>query len=502
MIILVAVAGLAAGVSTTYRWATGAGFIDASARVYEPRVVQAGNYTRSLVAPTRNSGRSEVGYGEVVINNQDGALDGLKDVAFDSRDILITYQDGTVILRGACGGFELRRDQVVFRVRDRQAVVANRLLVEENYGGTNSLPAGLDGTANDIKGQTKPRAYGKVRVAEVVTVNTSREIHQLSVRGITSVDAVQDGGAAITAGTAYATLADVQVTAPSAGTYRAYVGSSTEGAYIRTGSSPVRILTADMSEGATTADRTVAQIMTRILQNAGLSAGEILGASAVDAVAGWVAGYFSGAGESVTVGQAMDDLAASIHGYWIGGRDGSIRLGVLRAPTGTPVLTIESWMVLNDGTAIERVVNDDEGLPYWRVSVQYQRVWRTQSRDQLAGVARAEQERLGLDYRTTATHEDSTIRTTYPLSKELVITTLLDSETDAIALREALWPIYSVVRDTFKVMIPTSYAAAVDLGDVVQLTVPRFGLAAGKLFRVTGIAEDLQRNRSELTLWG
>lgn len=502
MKLLVTIDGAIVAGITTFRWSTEEGHIDALGRVYEPRVIQAGNYSRSLVREGGTWGRSQAGYGLIEINNADGALDGLLSYAFNGRDVTISRTDGTVILRGTVGGFEFRRRSIAFRLRDRQAVVADRLIVPDTYAGTNSGGVGLEGTANDIKGAGRPRVFGKLRAIRPAFVNTSINAFQLSAGPVASVDQVQDGGSVITAGSVYTTLADLQVTAPSGGTVRAFLGNAADGSFIRTGSDPVRILTADVTEGATSADRTPAGIMRRILLSAGLPAGDVEGVADVDSVAGWTAGYYVPPGGNVTARAALDAMAQSVHGYWVGTRSGAIRLGVLRAPEGIPRLVVEDWAILEDGSAIERIVTEGEGLPFWRVTVRYQRVWTPQTRDQLAGIAKTTQEYLTQEWRATAPREDASILSLNPLARELTVDAHLDAEADAIALRDALWTLYSVQRDTFTVAVPSEIAIGVDLADVVQLKTTRFGMSSGRLFRVVGIDEDLARSRAILTLWG
>ena len=502
--LLVTVWGLTASGLRAFRWANAGGFIDADENVYPPRLLDAGNYERHLVRNGRTFGASQVGYGLVRINNADGSLDHLLDVAFDGRDLLIERPDGTVVLRGTIGGTEFRRLEIAYRLRDAQALLANRPIVSKLYAGDNALPAGLEGTADDWRGQNEPQAFGKVRVANLPMVNTSRLIAQVSHRGVQSivVDAVQDGGAAITAGSTYAALADIQSTGPTSGQYRAYLGSPLEGAYARFGSTPARIITADITEGTTSADRTVAQLMRRISTFSGFPGSRINGDTAIDSVAGWLAGYWVAPGSGALVGEALDALAASVHGWWVGTREGDIRFGLLRAPVGRPRLVITDTHILPEDTAIERVVTENEGLPVWRVVVGFQRVWTPQSRDQLAGVATADQERLGRPTRFTAPREDATIKDRHPLADELVVSTCLDTETDALALRDLLWSLYGVQRDVFRVSVPADFADAVDLGDEVELRTRRFGMSAGRGFIVIGRIDRLSANATTLVLWG
>jgi hypothetical protein len=239
-----------------------------------------------------------------------------------------------------------------------------------------------------------------------------------------------------------------------------------------------------------------------MLMGAGIPPTEIIGAEAVDSVAGWTAGFWAEPGSGVRLRDALDALASSVHGYWIGQKDGSIRLGVIRAPSGSPKLVIESWAILKEGSSFRRVVGEGQGLPAWKITVEYQRVWTVQTKNELAGVALPEQERLGQEYRKTSPREDTSIRDRHALAREIVVPTLLDNEADAVALRDALWTMYSVQRDVFLVSLSQDIAADIDLDDVVELRLPRFGLAEGKLFRVIGIVETLRNNRVELTLWG
>lgn len=499
--VLVIVTGADSSGEETFRWSSGVGFIDALGRVYEPRVIQAGNYQRFLVRQGGLIGRSEVGYGETVINNADGALDRLLNFAFDGRDILIQSETGAVFLRGTVGGVVFDRRSVVFRIRDFQQVVSERPVVSATFAGTNSGGVGLEGTAGDIKGLNKPRGFGRFRVAPVAIVNTSQLIAQISTGPLASIETAQDGGSVLTNGGNYGTLADLQATSPSPGNFRTFLGSSSEGAFIRLGSAPNRVLTVDATEGSASSDRTVAQIARRVLINAGLTPAQITGADVVDSSAGWLAGIYCSAGDAVMTGEILDLLMTSVHGYWIAQRDGTVRLGLIRAPAAPIKATIEEWQILQEGSAIERVVGDGEGLPIWKISVKYQRVWRQMSRDQLAGVALIEQERLGREFRVS-TRQDQSVRDRYRLAKELTVETALDTELDAANLRDVLWNLYSVQRDTFTIALSRDQAQGLDLDDVINLRVNRFGLSAGRLMRVIGIVEDVQKSRTTLTVWG
>lgn len=490
------------GVRNFY-FASGKG-VNRNGVTYTPRVVQGGNYARWLFSRGSTLGQSQSGAGVVRINNADHALDYLLDYAFDGRELEVQREDGRLLLFGTIGGIEFLRREIVFRIRDIQETVRNQLVVTTTYAGTNSLPNGLEGVPGDWGGKNKPLALGTGLVAALPMVNTSRVITQVSARAVDTIviTGIDDGGSPITAGANYSSISDMETNAPAGGQFRFFPGDANTGAYVRLGSSPTRILTADYQEGATVADRTVAQVMRRIIESAGYSPNLVVGDADVDRVAAWEAGYWVAPGSNATVGQCLDAVAPGAHAYWIGRRDGKIEFGAFRAPSGVPVASFNQYQILEDGTSLDRVLTDNDGLPYWRVVVAYQPVYTPQTREQLAGVALADQEYLSQPYRFTDPRQDTAIKTRHPLSRDLVIYTTLNSKTDAESLRNTLFSMYSVQRDVFRVGLTIAYSSQVELNDVVRLTVPRFGLDNGKLFRVIGIEEDLAQDNAVLTLWG
>ena len=61
-----------------------------------------------------------------------------------------------------------------------------------------------------------------------------------------------------------------------------------------------------------------------------------------------------------------------------------------------------------------------------------------------------------------------------------------------------------VERDVVQITTPLSLAilTTIDLGDVVQVKVHRFGLDAGTLYRVAGVRYEIAMNKITFTLWG
>lgn len=177
---------------------------------YDGRIQQPANVQRSAFDGAATYGETRVGYGELVLANNDGSLDGLIAYGFDGRAItiklgIVTPSDGgvptwTTVLKGTMEQPEFSWDKVTIAVRDRQFEID--IPIQRNkYGGTNSLPNGLDGVATDLKGKPKPKLYGTAYNMDLPFVNTSRLIYQISDSLVTSVGAVYDRGAALTTGT-------------------------------------------------------------------------------------------------------------------------------------------------------------------------------------------------------------------------------------------------------------------------------------------------------------
>lgn len=196
-----------AGTTTTLRFSTGA-YVTGPAEspadaFYDPRIKQPANARRELAV-----GAVRLGVGELVLINTDGGLDALKAYAFDGRACTIkagadgaAYVSLTTVLRGTIDSAEVTYREVTLRLRDRLAEL-DRPLLTTRFAGNNSLPAGLEGTADDLRGQVKPRLYGRAFNLPVPCVNTSRLVYQVSDGAIQSIEGVYDRGAALTAGVA------------------------------------------------------------------------------------------------------------------------------------------------------------------------------------------------------------------------------------------------------------------------------------------------------------
>lgn len=475
---------------------------------YEGRIQQAANMERSLFDSQRTTGRSRIGYGALVLTNMDGGLDGLLNFSFAGRRITIML--GTVtaagvvwttVLKGTMEQAELSWQKVTVKVRDRLLDIA-KPIQQTRYAGNNALPAGLEGVADDLKGKPKPRVFGRVWNVAPPCVNTTRRIYQIhSGSALQSLGEVYDRGVPLTTGAVYASQADMEANVPAAGQYRLW-NDATAGAFIRLGSSPAGLVTVDAIQGAATANRTVGQLFSAILTFAGISGSDISSSdiTALDALAPYECGVYASHTQDVTALQLLDDLCASAGAWYAADALGVFRIGRISVPTSGSVGTLTTTDILR----IERVNSMDPGVgvPAWKVKVGYRRIYEVQN-DLANTVTDARKSYFQNEYRRVEA-SDSSVLTANLLSPEMEFMTVLSSETDANTEASRLLTLYKTRRDMYRVTVrvDAALAAVLDLGKVVTLQLPRFGMAAGKLFLIIGIETNMRNYQFDLTLWG
>lgn len=482
------------------RYCTGTGYVDGSSQFFDPRIEQPANMQRSLGNGGR--GASRIGYGELVLVNIDGGLDGLVDFGFDGRSIAIKLGTQrpwqtpvwTTVLQGTMARADFSWSQLTISLRDRMAEL-DKPLQATVYAGNNVLPNGLEGVATDIKGREKPRLYGYGWQIAPVLVNTSKLIYQISDQALAAVSGVWDRGAALTAGAAYSSQSDMLANAPSAGQYRAWLA----GGMIRLGGSAAGQITCDAVAGAAAANRTAAQIAKSILIDAGISAGDISSSdvTALDAANSASVGYWLSG--NTTARAALDSVLGSVGAWWGVDRLGQFRLRRFELPSGSPVATLTPTEILK----IDRVGGADAGLPVWQVTLSYQPYQTTQTSDLAGSVGDARRAELAQPVRKVVA-ADSAVLAVHKLADVLEVATTLADATAAQTEAQRLLDLYKQRRDTLSVRVALDgdLASAVDLGSVVSLQIPRYGYSAGKLMRVTSIRTDLRGGILDLTLWG
>ena len=164
------------------------------------RLMEPGDIARSLGQNGIPGPRASVTFGELVLINDDGALDVIGAYGLGGREV--------VVRRGPRGG-QYPYDFAVDFIAEIEAVTVTRTAVrlrlrdgrrslevplqETRYAGDNVPPDGLEGGA-DIEGTPKPLVYGAVRNIPLVPVNAQKLIYQVSENAVQTVVDVFDSG--------------------------------------------------------------------------------------------------------------------------------------------------------------------------------------------------------------------------------------------------------------------------------------------------------------------
>jgi hypothetical protein len=471
---------------------------------YSARVIQPCLVRRDLFAGGAAFGSTKVGYGEVTLANSDGALDYMLEKSFGEQPVVVklgndtaAYSTFVTVLTASVEQVEVTSSKVTLRIKDKQALL-DKPLQTLTYAGDNVLPAGAEGTANDIKGQRKPLLYGSVLNIHPPLVNTSKLMFQLN-SGFAAPSAVYVKGVVQAFHVDYATQALLEAASIPSGHY----STCTSAGLFRLGSNHEGDATAD---AATADSHALADLMAQIATDAGvtMSATDVAALKALNPATGgvWFQDSSTETDQGTTGLQVLDQVAQSL-GAWYGfDQAGVLRTGRVGPPTGTPVATLDASNVIE----LEKTLGSDDlnGLPVWRVNLRYRKNYKVQSDSDLAGsVAVARRAELAQEYRTVAA-EDPDIKLQFLNAKELTRETLMLSESDAQAEATRLLDLFKVRRDSYSATVrwTDELANSLDIGNVINLKFPRFGLTAGKLFVINGLTLDLQRRRAELSLWG
>lgn len=299
----------------------------------------------------------------------------------------------------------------------------------------------------------------------------------------------------------YASEADLldDTKAPGAGSMKYYAA----GAYFRLGASPAGLVTADVTQGATAADRTAGQLFTDVLDTyAGLSSADWNAAdiTALDSANNSELGFWQGLDET-SCEEVLNAIAETVGAWWGVDRAGDFRIKQFTAPSGSAVVSFTAADLLRP---LDRIRPSDtgRGLPVYLTIVRWGRVYAVQDTDLAGAVTDAHRALVSKEWREVS-DTDATVQTTYLLAPQTIEHSLLTTASDAQDEADRRQTLRGTLRDVFSIVVPLDDDTEdVDLGDVVELTHDRYGLDSGKAFRVLRLAPNAAREELALTIWG
>lgn len=433
---------------------------------YDGRVQDGITVDRKISSRAGVGGIASV-FSEISLNNGDGALDTLTaNYAIDGRParILIGYRTAALstyglVFSGMVANTTTALDSVKFRLSDGSAIL-DRPLNDNVYLGTGGNEGGAD-----LTGKTKPKAYGVTRNVSCPLVDAANLIYQ-----------AHDGYASDVPVVYVRQVAFVKVVgAPGVGQYQ-ITSATAAGTYFKLGSSPDGTVTADIygDAGRTGYVVTTADTVRRIMQDAGLYDSQVdaTSFSALNTDAPATVGIWAGT-DAPTSKQLIEALLGdSAYGGF--SRFGTFTVGQVKAAAGDP----DDSFTAQDIKSIERLpLPTDLDPAVWRALVGYQKNYTVVT--DVAGAVTAARRTFAAEAQRIAKHEDSAIKSRHLLATtfgptENLYDVLADAQTEA----DRLFGLWGVERKLLQVVVPFR-ALTLDIGKVVHLQHPRFGLSTG-----------------------
>lgn len=481
----------------THRFTDGQGY-DNAGTFYLPRLENPAMMRRD-VGSALLGGRQSASYGELTLINADGALNALADDFFDGRLLTIKVGEETdaygafqTLLVATIESVAFERERIQVRLQDRGATL-DKAFSTVTYAGTNALPLGIEGTADDIKGQYKPRIFGRVALMNPVLVNTSKLIYQANAGAVAAFVNVYDAGAYMTRGADYTSQSDMETNQPSPGQFRCW----NAGGCFRLGSTPYGQVSCSVAESWTHTSISAAGIIKRVLDEIGVTDYVMADFTALDQKCAGPLGVV--VEDAETTAALLDRICSSVGAWWGFDALNRFRVGRLDTPS-SPVLTITDGMIA-DGE-LERQPPDAQAV--WKVVMQGDRNYAVQDKKSLAGVVPEARAAWFSAATRDQVAEDSAVKTTRLLATEQTFQSLFCGISQLTAEASRRLGMLKVRRDTVNATLPdlVSIMSQIDIGSVVRLQTTDLGYGAGRDFVVIGVGPNLKDNFIDLTLWG
>ena len=441
---------------------------------YIARATQPFSIRRNLFNGDRIGGRSVPASGELVLLNNDGALDYLTDYSFNTRQFRIyqaTYVEGgqprsnfTKIYQGVTEQLEFSEDTISIKLRDRLYVFDKPL--QTNLYGTSGV--------NTVEGQPKPLVFGRVQGIRPTYTNTSTRTFQVNDGAYTSV-VVRDRGVVLTAGVNYS--------------------EDGAGSFTLTGV-PAGVIECDsLKNSPYTSTSDLAAVFQWIVRDyAGLSVGDIDTASFAALPSNPQVGVYINAETKIV--DVLDFLATTIGAFYYFDRDDKLTIGRFDLPESiqTADATIDTIKSLN---------REQTAIPVWSVVYGYSKRYTTLTQTDLAGSVSQFDASLFSQEQLTKKSEDSTIKTPYPNARRLEYDSAASVSEAIFAQAEAnrLLVLYRDQRDVFKMEIAAD-PFTFELAQTIQIVQMRYSFEFGRNFRIVEITDVGTSDLVSLTLWG
>lgn len=399
-------------------------------KMFLPNLAVGLEFEEFLFSKGSSGGDSSSSIGNIVIPNSDGQFDYLDYAAFDGRQFRTYWAESESSVEvfhyvtGTVKRHEMGLKEVVLTISDVLETMDAQMQLG-TFAGTNGgmgAAGGLEGGEGDIKGQIKPRLYGRCRNIEPYLINSfhliyacnyDRDGNRMPVYGFWNVfgkgvDYLYEGDVA---------TAELLITATvSEGYYKTCVA---EGCF-RLGTVPGGAVTCDVFE-MSGEDCSAARVIGRLLEDYPVPSMDLTSLERLHTDFKCPIGIYITSERTVL--EVLREILESLDCYLVPDAEGVARFGRVQLSLDQPKFKLTREHIRD----LDRVPTSDSssGIPAYSVKILHTKNWKTLDKGSLAlSVDPLLQEFLATEYRI-AEHTDTALLTTNPGSKPIEYETLL-----------------------------------------------------------------------------
>ena len=492
---------------------------DTPANTHSPaRLKNAGSFRQEVFTSSRTTGPVKPSWGEIVIENNDGALDSWVD--YGSAGGSVTMRRGPV---GAAypAGYETcfiaqvqnvpaDLTEIRVRLRDRMARLEGPV-VTETLRGT----GGLEGVGAAAQ-QKKPLLIKNPGTFPPVLVDANKQIYLVCANAVTgSTASLFEGGVQVVTAADYTTVNGLLFDQPAPGTVQFYFGSVgySGPVFFRLGTPPIYDLRVS-ADGAVldpsdSIHTTVIGYwtMTDMCRRAGLY--DVLPASMpagansdLQIPAQRIADDRTYADVLQSAAFAADGLGPHYFGF---NRLNQFFCGRLGSPSGLEVgESYAATFTLDDLSGLSRSYLDGMESPVWQTKISSGEIWPGNYATSISPALQADLARESWYNVFSGTSDAVRFRFINAVSTTLETKALICNGTQQkYDFLSRYFLLYGAQRDLLKFDIPLTTAnLALKLNDPVIVKIPRFGCDAGRHFRICSLGLDLTDRKISVGVWG
>ena len=426
-------------------------------RVYQPALKVGLSFEEFLYGRGSTSGEASSSVGDITIPNSDGAFDYLDKATFNGRQfrtywvdpekptVLNTYVTGTVKYT------EFTMEELTFKVTDVLETLEFTFL-KNKFLGTNSgmgAAGGLEGGEEDLKGQNKPRLYGRCRNIQPFLINAFHLIYACNYDSSGNRAPVHSFWNVYGKGAEYLYEGDVATTelliaaSVSPSYYKTCVAEGT----FRLGTVPNGEVTCDVMESFGE-DSSCARVIGRILAETPAVSIDGDSLERMHEEFKCPVGLFVTGEQTVT--ELVKELLASVEIWVVPDYSGVLKFGRNSDPLTAPKHVIDGNSAFLKSLQKVNTSDNSKNVPKYSVTLGHTRNWKVLEKGAL--IEAIPEESLGFsslreffstEYRYS-TIEDQSIIDLDPSSSALAVDTLLQSPVQAKLRNSSFYEDFSI----------------------------------------------------------